>query len=353
MARIHLKYVQTVLKDRKAHYYFRRAGYPRVALPGYPGSKDFMRAYEAAISHQQIEVGADTTKAGSMKALAIQWRMSSQFKGLSTASQKTYTRLMDLFITEHGHKSVKNAEPRHILHILESKSDTPAQANALRNVLRQMFQFAFEHGWRSDNPVRDIKKLKYKKKPFPTWSEEDIQKFEAYWPATSRARLALALLLYTGQRRSDAIRMGKESLSDAGIKVSQVKTGKHLTIPVHPDLAAVLAEHSIAGETFLLTQVGKPFASGNAFYNWFKECAREAGVTGALAPHGLRKAAARRLAEAGCTPSEIQAITGHSTLSEVERYTREANQKTLAESAWRKMGSMANLEANQERLKTK
>lgn len=90
-----------------------------------------------------------------------------------------------------------------------------------------------------------------------------------------------------------------------------------------------------------MTQAGQPFASGNAFYNWFKDCAIKAGVQAKLGPHGLRKAAARRLAEAGCTPSEIQAITGHNTLSEVERYTREANQKLLAESAWKKLGSMS------------
>ncbi|CCT60021.1 phage integrase [Acetobacter pasteurianus 386B] len=75
-------------------------------------------------------------------------------------------------------------------------------------MLRQMFQYAFEHGWRQDNPVKDIKMLKYRKNPFPTWSEKDIRIFENFWPIGSRARLTLALFLYTGQRRSDVIRMG-------------------------------------------------------------------------------------------------------------------------------------------------
>jgi len=43
--------------------------------------------------------------------------------------------------------------------------------------------------------------------------------------------------------------------------------------------------------------------------------------------HGLRKAAARRLAEAGCTEHEIAAITGHASLREVQRYTKAADQK--------------------------
>lgn len=59
--------------------------------------------------------------------------------------------------------------------------------------------------------------------------------------------------------------------------------------------------------------------------------------------HGLRKAAARLLAEAGCTPHQIMAITGHKTLVEVERYTRAAAQKKLAVAAMELMpGRLAN-----------
>lgn len=265
MARIHLKYVQTTLKEREVYFYFRRRGYPRIRLPGYPGSKEFMAAYQKALATEREQVGASRTLPRSMKALAIAWRASSQFKGLTAASQKTYNRLIENFLERHGHKAAATAEPRHILAILESMSDTPAQANALRNVLRQMFQYAFEHGWRQDNPVKDIKKLKYRKNPFPTWSEEDIRIFENFWPIGSRARLALALFLYTGQRRSDVIRMGPKHVSNGGIDVVQLKTGKQLHIPMHSELREVLEKHPVTGEAFLMTQQGRPFASGNAF----------------------------------------------------------------------------------------
>jgi integrase len=49
--------------------------------------------------------------------------------------------------------------------------------------------------------------------------------------------------------------------------------------------------------------------------------------------HGLRKAAARRLAEANCSTKEIASVTGHKTLAEVVRYTKEADQKRLAKAA--------------------
>jgi integrase len=80
------------------------------------------------------------------------------------------------------------------------------------------------------------------------------------------------------------------------------------------------------------------FASGGAFYNWFVECVEKAGIEPGLSPHGLRKATARRLAEAGCTPHQIASITGHQSLKEVERYTRAADQKRLAAAAVVRLG---------------
>jgi len=67
------------------------------------------------------------------------------------------------------------------------------------------------------------------------------------------------------------------------------------------------------------------------------EAADLAGLPKAAAAHGLRKAAARRLAEAGCSANQIMAITGHKSLKEVERYTRAAGQRLLAESAMKRV----------------
>jgi hypothetical protein len=53
----------------------------------------------------------------------------------------------------------------------------------------------------------------------------------------------------------------------------------------------------------------------------------------------LRKATPVRLAEAGCTPHEIAAITGHASLKEIVRYTATADRKRLAASAMEKVKS--------------
>ncbi len=80
-----------------------------------------------------------------------------------------------------------------------------------------------------------------------------------------------------------------------------------------------------------MTAFGKPYTA-NDFGNAFREWCDEAGLPH-CASHGLRKAAARRLAEAGASAHEIASITGHESLREVERYTKAANRKKLAESA--------------------
>ena len=332
MTRIKLRHVHHYMKGGRVYHYFRR-GDVRVRLPGAPGSREFMDAYAVALETKPPPIGASKQVPGSMAALASLYYGSSDFRALRPASQRTYRRLLDAFLVKHGHKPVALLEPRHLRGILEAQSTTPAQANALRNVLRQMLQHGFDLGWRRDNPIRDVRKLKYEKKPFPTWSEDDIAAFEAHWPSGSKPRLALALLLYTGQRRSDVIRMGPQHVRDGSITVRQLKTGTELTIAVHESLQAELAAAPREHLAYLVTELGAPFASGGAFYNWFVDKAAKAGVETGLGPHGLRKATARRLAEAGCTPHQIAAVTGHQTLKEVERYTRQADQKQLATAA--------------------
>jgi integrase len=132
--------------------------------------------------------------------------------------------------------------------------------------------------------------------------------------------------------------MGHQHIEDGGICVRQQKTGREVWIPVHEALVPILAEAS-ANLTFLLTDQGKPYTAPG-FGNWFRDQCRAAGLHGCSA-HGLRKAAARRLAEAGCSTHEIAAITGHASLKEIARYTEAADRKRLAQSAMAKMRTLS------------
>jgi integrase len=209
----------------------------------------------------------------------------------------------------------------------------------MRRSLRALMQHAVEIGMRSDDPTRDVRKVPTAKGDgYHSWTEGEIEQFERHHPVGSRARLAFGLLLYTGQRRSDVVRMGHQHLSDNAICVRQVKTGREVWVPVHEALAPILAGAS-SNLTFLLTDQGKPYTAAG-FGNWFRDQCHAAGLHGCSA-HGLRKAAARRLAEAGCSTHEIAAITGHASLKEVARYTEAADRRRLAQSAMAKVRTLS------------
>jgi integrase len=156
----------------------------------------------------------------------------------------------------------------------------------------------------------------------------------------TKGRLAFALLLYTDQRRSDVVKMGPQAIQQGVFTIDQGKTEggeeAHLEIPVHPKLREIIdATPTVGVETFLVTHFGRPYTAPG-FGNWFRELCDAAGCR-EVSAHGLRKATARRLAEIGCTAHQIAAITGHASLSEVQRYTKAADRKRMAREAMAKL----------------
>jgi len=218
---------------------------------------------------------------------------------------------------------------------MDRRSDQPESANGLLKILRVLMKHAVDTGLRQDNPARDVLSIRVKSDGFHSWTEDEIAQFEATHPIGSRARLAFALLLYTGQRRSDVVKMGRQHIRDGMLHVKQAKTGAEFWMPVLPQLQQIIDASPVNQSTFILTELGKPFHS-NSFSNWFRLECNKAGLPH-CSSHGLRKACARRLADAGCTQHEIAAITGHASLKEVVRYTKGADQRRLAIAAMQKM----------------
>jgi integrase len=341
MTRIRLDYVHEFLdRHGRVRRYFRRSGFNQVPLPGLPGSVEFMAAYQAALSGdtvRPIEIGAGRAKAGTVAALTAAYLNSIAFGNLAPETQRSRRGILERFRAEHGEKRVTLLGRQHVERMLAAKAAIPSAARNFLNALRVLMQFAIETGIRSDDPTVGVKRVKLRTEGFRTWTEDDIGAFEAAHPIGTRARLALTLLLYTGQRRSDVIRIGRQHVRGGAIHVRQQKTGAELAIPMHANLKAVLDATLSEHLTFLTTAQGKPFTAAG-FTNWFHDMCKEAGLSKGTSAHGLRKAACRRLAEAGCSTNEIAAISGHSSLREVERYTKAADQARMARAAIGKLG---------------
>lgn len=333
-AHVALKHVSR-FRDRHGHlrHYLRLPGRKPVSLPGEAGSPEFMAAYTAAIQAAAATPAPVRTPAapapGTLDALAVAYYRHDSFTSLRASSQANYRRIVESLRAKHGDKPVRMLDAAAIRKLMAEKGEHRAAANHRLRVLRALCAVAIEGGQMAADPTAGVKRLRHETVGFTSWAEEEIALYEQRWPSGTRERLALALLLYTAQRRSDVVRMGRQHLRGGFIAVRQIKTRAEIEVPVHAALAVELAHVPPGQMLFLQTAKGVGFTA-NGFYMRFREWCRAAGVPDGRSPHGLRKACARRLAEAGATTHQIGAVTGHKTLAEIEVYTRAAEQKKLA-----------------------
>lgn len=310
-------------------------------------TEEFWEEYRAALAGVKAaaqRIGSTRHKPGSLAALALSYYQSPEFIGLRDSTKAVRRGIIDRFVKHAGQDPVRLLERKHVKAIVGGMAATPHAANNLLKALRLLLDFAVDIELIERNPAYGVKGFKASTKGFISWSEAHIAAYEKTHPIGTRARLAMALLLYTGQRRGDVIRMGWQHVRANRIAVQQSKTGANLSIKIHKALADALAHTERANLTFLVTEQGAPFTAAG-FGNIFREWCDEAGLQG-LSAHGLRKAAARRLADAGRSTKQIQSVTGHSTLQEVDRYTRAADQQKLADDAVDSMPDRSDREQN-------
>ena len=322
-------------RDRhgRVRVYFRKGKGQRTALPSSIGSDDFNTAYQAAYNGQTASKRERRAPAqpGSIGALIESYLRSPAYIALRATTKAGYATTIRILREVHGHRTLAGLNRERIVAgILQPYADRPGAALAILKILRVLIRHAIDVGWLQHDPSAGIRRPKTGE--IRSWSDSEIDAFEQRWPIGTKQRLAFALLLYTGQRRSDVHRMTWADVSETSIRVVQQKTNTKLTIPLHRNLLILLAAANRNHVTILNTQYSRPFTV-DGFGQWMRDAISAAGLPLDCRPHGLRKAAGRRLAEAGCTANEIMSILGHKTLAEAERYTREADQAKLAVAA--------------------
>jgi integrase len=330
-------------RDRHGHVrlYLRIPGAKPVALPGPEGSPAFMAAYNAAIAGAVAKpIGEARTVAGSLDALAVAFYASSTFTGLRATTQAAYRRIIDTMRAKHGTKPVKLLDAIAVRRLMAERSTKPTAANHRLRMLRLLCRHAVELGWIEADPTAAVKPLAYRSDGYATWTEAEIEAFRAKHASGTTARLALELLINTGQRRGDVVRMGPQHVKGGAIHLRQEKTGQAVAVPILPELAAELARLSHRHLTWLALPDGTT-RSPRGFYNRFRAWSDEAGIPEKRSPHGLRKACGVRLAEAGCSAHEIMAVLGHRTLAEAQRYTVEADRRRMSQTAMEKVTRLA------------
>ena len=335
--------IKFVSKDIDRHgnvrYYFRRANRPKIRLCGEVGSAEFMAAYDEALKGTVAAAKVvGQLPIGSFEFVCRKYYASAEFGSLDYSTQKWRRRNLDAICAKYGSLPIKDLEPRHIRKLRDELRDKLGASKTRLKALKALFAWAIENDFVDKNPTSDVKPIHYKTTGYHTWSIEELEQFESFYPPATQARLALSLLLYTACRREDVVRFGPQHIKNGRIRFQQAKNEHrnpiHIDIPLLPELEKAIAATTSGHLTFLVTEYGKPF-SANGFGNKFRDWCNAAGLPQCTA-HGLRKAMATLLAQRGCSAHEIQSITGHVTLAEVERYTKAVEKSKLADAAMEK-----------------
>lgn len=310
----------------------RRTGASTLYFKSPTGTDAFGAEYRSWLAEAEPAVVAERNARGTVSALIAEYYSSSNFLTLAASTRRTHSATLERFRLEHGHRLVADMDPLAIDRILDRMAATPAMASNMRKRLNTLLRFAVKRKYRADNPIAHVERIRYKTSGFRTWTEADIAAFRNRWPEGTMQRLALELLLYTGLRRGDVVRLGPKHRDGDSLTITLEKSGHttELTIPISTELLKHLPsnEHS----TYLAVAGGRQ-RSEKSFTGYIGEAAKAAGITEQASPHGLRKAACRRLAEEGCSALQIQSITGHQNLKELETYVAAASKTILARGA--------------------
>jgi integrase len=281
---------------------------------------------------------------GSIDSLCARYYASVAFNRSKPITRQKARALLDSFRetiwkgNRIGTLSVKGVAFSHLDRILADRAEAhPFAAVNLRKQLKRLFTHAVKAGLRADNPADITDPIRTTSEGFHTWTEDEIAKYQACHALGTQARLALELFLWTAKRRSDGVTLGKQHIRDGFFYSVDEKTRKGSWLPIAPQLQEAIDAMPVHDHLCLLvSERGRPF-SAKSFGNRMRKWCDEAGLP-QCTTHGLRKAIARRLAEAGIGNQGIKSITMHSDDKEVATYTARASQKLMATAA---MGALS------------
>ena len=304
-------------------------------LPGSYGSPEFREAYEEACEGARI--ATRRAQPGTIGFLTEQYLASAAYRNLAPITRANKRGRLDWITAAIGPARYAKMEPRHIEALMEKKGG-PEAANHLRKDLRQLFAFAAKrYGFKGQNPAALADTHKVRSGGYHTWEDQEIAAFRDRFPTGTKPRLAFEIFLGTGAARQDAAGMTRANIRGARIVYCRGKTGQEVDLPILPELAAELA-HLPADQMMLISRNdGMKGYTPESLGNWFRDRCTEVGLPHCAA-HGLRKAGARRLAEAGASEYEVMSFLGHRSAKMASRYVAAANRATLATSGMAKLG---------------
>lgn len=314
----------------KAVWYVRVGKGPRIRLKAEYGSDQFDQDYQAAVSGRPLERRRGAA-AGSLAWLYERYRETGAWLELSQATRRQRENIFRPVMAISGAEPYTAIKQSDVVAARDKRSATPAQARNFLDAMRGLFRWALEARHVKVDPTAGVRNPARKTgRGFPVWTEDEVSRYEAKWPVGTRQRVWLDVLLYTGLRRGDAVRLGRQHVRNGVAEFVTEKTGTAVTIPILPVLERTLSAGPCGDMAFICGSSGKPFTK-ESFGNEFSAACRAAGVR--KSAHGVRKIGATRAADNGATVAELEAIFGWHGGGMAALYTRAADRKRLAMSA--------------------
>jgi integrase len=322
-----------------------RKGARKVRIREAPGTVEFALRYDEILREidkaPRLAASVEDHDPNTFGWLVRLYEMSLEFRALDVSTQTTRRRLNGHMMREPVHPGADQTFRDFPLSRLKTpalevlrdrKAGKPGAANDRVKALRALFKWAKEKRHVERNPALDLAKLRVVTDGWHTWTMEEVEQYERRHPVGTVANLALRLMLYTGARRSDAVRLGRPHIRDGELRWTAYKNRNrhpvHMVVPLLAPLAEAIEATPTGDLVFLTTSAGRPFSIAG-FGNRMREWCDEAGLQHCSA-HGLRKAGSTMAAENGATAHQLMAMYGWRSLAEAERYTRAAQRRRLA-----------------------
>jgi integrase len=313
-------------------FYFRRGHEPRTRLPA-PTADTFLEEYHAALMAAGITKPRGGPANGTLAWLIDRYRETTAWSDLSAATRRQRENIFKGVIETTGHHRIGKVTAAQIVKGRDRRAATPAQARNFLDAMRGLFRWAVEATLARSDPTAAVRNPKRKTGDgFLAWTDDDVAAFEARWPARTHQRVWMHVLLYTGLRRGDAVKLGKQHVRDGVAVIRTEKNDTEVSIPIRPVLKATLADGPVGDLAFIVGLNGAPLTK-ESFGNYFREACQAVGFPRKKGAHGLRKLAATKAAEAGATVNELEALFGWQGGGMAAHYTRKADRKRLAKRA--------------------
>lgn len=308
-----------------AVWYVRLGKGPRVRIKDAYGTPEFEAAYQAALAGESPAPAAVAAK-GSLEWLWLLYRQTAAWTELSMATRRQRENIMLQVIKTSGNQPLSKITSAAIDKGIGRRK--PYAARHFVDTLRGMFKWAVKAQHVRTDPTVGMAVTKPKTKGFPAWTEEELEQYETRWPIGTRERVIFGVYCFTGLRRGDAARLGKQHIRNGVITIDTEKTNTRVTIPVLPELAEIIAAGPTGELSIIASKKGQPIRK-EVLGNIFKDACRAAGIPNKSA-HGIRKAAATRAANNGATVATLEAIFGWEGGQMAALYTRAADRQKLA-----------------------